>query len=130
MSFAIHYISNYLKEFVDFCKKSMADDCIFMLTFYDSEAVIDAIPKFKSFTDIKIDIEKNEAYMPLPTISSSGYREEPCMSKKHIEFLKKEFSTFCDVIEFNPFFGHKSKVQDNGLYFNCVKTLIFVRESV
>ena len=130
MSFAIHYISNYLKEFVDFCKKTMADDCIFMLTFYDSEAVIDAIPKFEIFKDIKIDIGKNEAYMPLPTISSSGYREEPCMSKKHIDFLKKEFSAFCDVIEFNPFFGHKSKVQDNGLYFNCVKTLIFVKESI
>lgn len=130
MSFAIHYISNYLKEFVDFCKKTMASDCIFMLTFYDSEAVIDAIPKFKEFKDIKIDIKKNEAYMPLPTISSSGYREEPCMSKKHIEFLKNEFSTFCSVIEFNPFFGHKSKIPDNELYFNCVKTLIFIRESV
>lgn len=130
MSFAIHYISNYLKEFVDFCKKTMANDCIFMLTFYDSEAVIDTIPKFKIFKDIKIDIKKNEAYMPLPTISSSGYREEPCMSKKHIEFLKKEFSNFCEVIEFNPFFGHKSKVPDNGLYFNCVKTLIFIKESL
>lgn len=130
MSFAIHYISNYLKEFVDFCKKTMADDCIFMLTFYDSEAVIEAIPNFKIFTDVKIDIKKNEAYMPLPTISASGYREEPCMSKNHIDFLKKEFSSFCDVIEFNPFFGHKSKVPDNGLYFNCIKTLIFIKESV
>lgn len=127
MSFAIHYISNYIPEFIKFCERLMADDCILMLTFYDSDAVLESMNKFKVFKDIKINPEKNEAYMPLPTISSSGYREEPCMLKSHIEILKKGFESSFSVIDFNPFFNQKSKIHDNELYFNCVRTLIFTK---
>lgn len=127
MSFAIHYISNYIPEFIEFCKRLMADDCIIMLTFYDSDAVLESMSKFKVFKDIKINPEKNEAYMPLPTISSSGYREEPCMLKSHVETLKKGFDASFSIMDFNPFFNQKSKIHDNQLYFNCVRTLIFTK---
>lgn len=127
MSFAIHYISDYLHEFAEFCKRLMADDTIVMLTFYDSEAVLENIKKFKVFTDIKINLDKNEAYMPLPTIDASGYREEPCMSRKHIEELKSEFEIGFNIIDFNPFFNQKSKISDNQLYFGCVRTLLFIK---
>lgn len=127
VSFGIHYISNYIPEFIKFCERLMADDCILMLTFYDSDAVLESINKFKVFKDIKINPEKNEAYMPLPTISSSGYREEPCMLKSHIETLKKSFESSFSIIDFNPFFNQKSKIRDNELYFNCVRTLIFTK---
>jgi hypothetical protein len=138
MSFAIHYISDYLNEFVELCSKLLSNDFIIMLTFYDSEKVLENISKFKVFKDIKIDIENNEAYMPLPTISSSGYREEPCMSNEHINLLKTSFADRCEIYDFNPFFNNnlktatrindKNGIEDVKLYFNCVRTLIFVSE--
>lgn len=138
MSFAIHYISDYLEEFVNLCKRLLADDYIIMLTFYDSEDVLANIDKFKVFKDIEIDIKDNKAYMPLPTISSSGYREEPCMSKEHIKFLKDSFEDKCTIYDFNPFFNNNLKVpstvkdkagiDDVNLYFSCIRTLIFASE--
>ena len=120
MSFAIHYISDHLKEFVSFCEELLADDYVIMLTFYDSEMLLKNINGFKIFKDIKIDLDKNEAWMPLPTISDSGYRAEPCMSNKHVEILKSLGR--CE--EFYPFQGKSTPNSDIRLYYSCIKTLI------
>lgn len=129
MTFAIHYISDYLPEFVSFCLKLLASDYIIMLTFYDSEKLIERINKFKIFDKIQIDIKNNKALMPLPTIDKNGYREEPCMSRQHIDYIKTSFENFCNIQDFYPFESETSTIEDNKLYFDCVRTLIISNEA-
>ena len=62
---------------------------------------IENIVKLNSFT-IKIDPDNEMVLMPLPTIDKSGYRQEPLVTKKKLEYLKmKVLDEYFPVIELN-----------------------------
>lgn len=69
------------------------------------------------------------ALMPLPTISSEGYREEPLVLSKYLKFLLQEFEI---IEEFNPLqskklteYLNKNKIDDYlNEYLMKIKTLL------
>lgn len=93
MNYAIHYIcdkSEKIMELARTLRKLLKEDGVFMFTYFDGDMMlskaVDNVIKLNSFT-IKIDPEKEMVIMPLPTIDKSGYREEPLVTRRKLDYL-------------------------------------------
>ena len=98
MNYAFHYLCNdkyksNISDLVKLIKETKNNKSIFVMSFYDGEKIL-STKKFKTF-NIKTKVIKDDyilANMPLPTIETSGYREEPLVLSQHIEYLSKSLS--------------------------------------
>ena len=108
MNYAIHYICDKTEKIMELARtlrKLLKKDGVFMFTYFDGDMMlskaIENIVKLNSFT-IKIDPDNEMVLMPLPTIDKSGYRQEPLVTKKKLEYLKmKVLDEYFPVIELN-----------------------------
>ena len=128
IDYALHYIcndnyKNNLKNLVKMLSTVCAPKALILINFYDGDKIVKKNGEFKIF---KIEIEGNEAKMPLPTIEINGYRKEPLVFQNHIDVLKSEK---LKILE--DYYPNKEKKFDEGCvdymndYLNCIRSIIF-----
>ena len=134
MNYAFHYLCNdkyksNISDLVKLIKETKNNKSIFVMSFYDGEKIL-STKKFKTF-NIKTKVIKDDyilANMPLPTIETSGYREEPLVLSQHIEYLSKSLSkSNCIIYNDYPYKYISDSKTENYLddYLSCIKVIIF-----
>ena len=107
MNFAYHYLCNdinNLKELVRTISVLLRNGGRFIFSFFDGEKIIKKARAGKARIGpfvIQIN-ENNTALMPLPTIDSSGYREEPLVLEQHLALFINNPS-FKLIEKYTPF---------------------------
>ena len=134
MNYAFHYLcdNNYksnISDLVKLIKETKNNKSILVLSFYDGEKIL-STKKFKTFDIIteKVSDDYIKAQMPLPTIASECYREEPLVLPQHIEYLSKSLSKSNSIVYNNYPYKYitdsntKNCIDD---YLSCIKVMIF-----
>lgn len=116
MNFAIHYIIENINELQSFVKKLLMQGGHFAFTFFDGDKILKEMKTIedKDFIgsatfgefEIKVSKKNNRYYgtFPLPTISSTGYREEPLVLREELAVLGDRFTEYNNLID-DPYFS-------------------------
>lgn len=134
MNYAFHYLcdNHYKSNISDLVKlihQTKKNKSIFVLSFYDGEKIL-STKKFKTF-NIKTKIINDDyilANMPLPSIKSSGYTEEPLVLSQHINYLSKTLNKInCIVYDDYPYKYITESKKENCIddYLSCIRVIIF-----
>ena len=101
MNFAIHYLCTDIKnidKLIDLVSLCLKSNGLFMVTYYDGEKILKLLGDNNEmkFGKLKIEIVKRDgetviANMPLPTISSTGFRTEPLTTNYYLSLLNSTF---------------------------------------
>ena len=117
MNFAIHYIIDNITELSAFVKSLLMKDGLFIFTFFDGDRILkdnglqkDGAAKdtgFKKYGEFTVKpFRKNDRWwgeFPLPTISSTGFREEPLVLRENLKCLGDNFEEHTNLID-HPYF--------------------------
>jgi len=105
MNYAIHYLCDNpesISELARFVKSVIKPGGFFIFSCFDGDEILDIIHNSGGhvgpFTITMSDEKHNIAHMPLPTIDSSGYRDEPLVLKSCL----KPFDEFKLIDSFHP----------------------------
>jgi len=137
IDYALHYIcnekyENNLTNLIKIIKTVSHPGSFVLINFYDGDKIIKYKGNFEIFK-IKIEPEINgmiKAYMPLPTIEKDGYREEPLILNKHIQFLQNNglsiINDYYPVLEeefkeMKTNSDFENKIMD---YLSCIRSII------
>lgn len=134
MNYAFHYLCNNhyksnISDLVKLIHQTKKNKSIFVLSFYDGEKIL-STKKFKTF-NIKTKIINDDyilANMPLPSIKSSGYTEEPLVLSQHINYLSKTLNKInCIVYDDYPYKYITESKKENCIddYLSCIRVIIF-----
>ena len=107
-----------MKELRNFLRAVCKRNVYIIMTYYDGEMIKKCNGEFKTFK-IKINSSGTSAEMPLPTISSTGYRTEPLVLK---DSLNEYFKCLYEIYPFTEF-GLKSEFCDD--YLSCIKSGVY-----
>ena len=118
INYAIHYLIPVMKELRNFLRAVCKRNVYIIMTYYDGEMIKKCNGEFKTFK-IKINSSGTSAEMPLPTISSTGYRTEPLVLK---DSLNEYFKCLYEIYPFTEF-GLKSEFCDD--YLSCIKSGVY-----
>ena len=111
MNFAIHYVIDNITELSAFVKSLLMKDGLFIFTFFDGDRILKDNSHqetgFKKYGEFTVKpFRKNERWwgeFPLPTISSTGFREEPLVLREDLACLGDKFEEYTNLID-HPYF--------------------------